>query len=204
MKHLFFWLILLASLFTQKIVAQDIVWTTPVNDLSYLKDAGDVKIEFKYELDSVNGKQEAEFILEQKNYRNMKNEGLGNKWEKEWHSNRSFLFNPSFTQNFNKYLKGKLTVKENIAVVNYKVVITVKAINTGKDNKISTLFYQVPAGGNFLVSIVDGSDKVLASFQMNGLRVSISPRNDDNFFPWINEAFAKAGRIAAQELLSKM
>jgi hypothetical protein len=205
MKHLLF-TIATCFIFVSSTYSQDIQWGNSIKNLSFLKGQKTVKIEFKYDIEKINANQsEAEFIAEQKTIRNLKNDGMGDKWEKDWFSYRSFLFNPSFENNFNKHIKGAFEVKEKCEDCKYKILIHVKELKTGKDNKVSTTFGQVPAGGSFWVDIVDESqNNVVASFQLNDMRVVIAPRNDDNFFPWLNEAFSKAGRLVATEILKNI
>lgn len=133
---------------------QDISWKTNPENLNFLKGGKDVKVEFKYEMETINDTQtEGEFVEEQKKTRNLKNARMGDKWAKHWFGNRSFLFNPSFVDKFNKKMKGKFQLDEVCEGCVYKMVVHVKALRTGKDNKVSTMIGQVPAGGNFYVEI---------------------------------------------------
>jgi hypothetical protein len=184
--------------------SQDVSWLKG-DDLKYLKKTGNAKIEFRYELEQINDKQtEAEFIAEQKEARNSKNPGMGDKWEKEWYSFRSFLFNSSFETECNKYLKGEFQVSENPKDYSYKIIVHVKKIRTGKDNKISTLIGQEPAGGDFQIDVLDKSDRIISSFVVLNVKSGITPRNDDNFFPWINQMFVKSGKVIANIIRDKM
>ncbi len=206
MKQTLSLFILLSFFFVSRTIqSQDIVCKTDTPSLSFLKGVIDIKVEFIYEIETINGNQtEIDFVADQKKNRNIKNPGMGDKWEKEWIQNRSFLFNPSFSGEFNRKTKGKLSLNDACQNCQYKMEVHIKALRTGKDNKISTMIGQVPAGGNFRIDILDSSQKVLASFQMNNMNVMITPRNDDNFYPWINQAFAKAGKLVATEILKKL
>ena len=72
-------------------------------NIETLKGIKKINLKYDYSGMEVGKKAEKEYIAEKKEALNKKESGRGDKWEKDWYSDRNRRFEPRFEEEFNKY-----------------------------------------------------------------------------------------------------
>lgn len=190
--------LLILILFSLTVNAQKIkIKEGTLSSLSKIK-SYDVK--FSYENMNVGKITENEYLEEKVAEKNKKAKGTGDKWKKEWTSNRSRYYEPKFIELFNKHTKGALKIKKgdvrNTKVMFIETLMTEPGYNAGITRKDGSVTLKITFKEK-------EADKVLAVIHVIKADGEAMGYKDFDTKHRIMEAYAKAGKELAQFLRKK-
>lgn len=170
--------------FAQKIKVQE-------GSLAVIKGVSKMNLQFDYSAMSVGKfKTEAEYVEKKKGEYNKKEDGKGDKWEKDWIADRKDRYEPQFTELFNKSSDG-LTVGE-YSSEKYTLIVKTTKTEPGYNIAISRKNAEIE-GEILVVETANPGTVVLRMSFAKALGRSFGGYDYDTGFR-IQEAYADLGK----------
>ncbi len=111
---------------------------TASGDLTSLKGATELNIEFSYDKMMVGTENEPEYITRRVGEMNKMKPGSGDEWKKKWNDDKGIRYEPNFLKYFTKaMLKMKIAAGTGKASAKYTLIITTEKIEPGLQTGIS-------------------------------------------------------------------
>ena len=198
MSHRFIFLYLALSTFYtygQKI-------STDEGDIKNIKGISDYSVVFEYtsDLEIPNYDSEQNFIDFQVRKREIKKEGTGQLFKKQWFENRETIYHPKFIEQFNafKLKKRVITVQKKNPDAKHTMVITINFIYPGYDvgfyEEEAKLGVKIKVYENQVPNTILYSTKV---FKIHGTT------EGDNEYDQVTTAYSELGRWSSKHFCRK-
>ena len=161
--------------------------------LDDLKGIKKLNVKYEYGNMDVGKKSEQEYIADKKEAYNHKEPGRGDKWEKEWISDRTRRFEPRLEEEFNKYSDIRLGhyPNEKYTLI-FKTVFTEPGFNVVVSRKNAYI------DGQVLIVENGNESKVIAKLEINNCPGRTFGGYDYDTGLRIQEAYAMAGKGLAK------
>ncbi len=124
---------------------------------------------------------------------NKKESGRGDKWEKDWYSDRNRRFEPRFEEEFNKYCEIKAgNYPTEKYTMTFRTVFTEPGFNIGITRKNAYI------DGEVIIVETANPDKIIVKMEISNCPGRTFMGNDYDTGERIQEAYAMAGKGLAK------